>query len=114
MKQKTVTTSSTEAEFLALSHAAKEIYWWKCLFRCIQMNSGHDAAVACDNQQTICLLTEDTGKFSIKLCHVDIHRHWLCQEVQEKCLRINWLPTAEMPADSLIKALPHQKHENFI
>ena len=26
-KQKTVTTLSTETEFLALSHAAKEIYW---------------------------------------------------------------------------------------
>ena len=39
------------------------------------MNPGHDAAVACHNQQTIHLLTEDTGKFSIKLRHVDIHRH---------------------------------------
>ena len=75
MKQKTVTISSTEAKFLALSHTAKEIYWWKCLFRCIQMDPDHDTAVACDNQQTICLLTEDTGKFSTKLCHVDIHRH---------------------------------------
>ena len=114
MKQKTVTTSSTEAEFLALSYAAKEIYWWKCLFRCIQMDPGHDTAVACDNQQTIHLLTEDTGKFSTKLRHVDIHRHWLRQEVQEKRLRIDWLPTAEMPADGLIKALSGQKHENFI
>ena len=113
-KQKTVTTLSTEAKFLALSHAAKEIYWWKCLFRCIQMDPDHDTAVACDNQQTICLLTEDTGKFSTKLCHVDIHRHWLCQEVQKKRLWIDWLSTAEMPADDLIKALPCQKHENFI
>ena len=114
MKQKTVTTLSTEAKFLALSHAAKEIYWWKCLFRCIQMNPDHDTAVTCNNQQTICLLTEDTGKFSTKLCHVNIHRHWLHQEVQKKHLQIDWLPTAEMPADSLTKTLPCQKHENFI
>ena len=39
------------------------------------MNPGHDTAVACNNQQTICLLIEDTDKFSIKLHHVDIHRH---------------------------------------
>ena len=26
-KQRTVTTSSTEAELLALSHAAKDLYW---------------------------------------------------------------------------------------
>ena len=28
-KQKTVTTSSTEAELLAISHAAKEVIWWQ-------------------------------------------------------------------------------------
>src|SRR5438046_5152398 len=78
------------------------------------MNPGHDAAVACDNEQTIHLLTEDTDKFSTKLCHVNIHRHWLHQEVQKKHLRINWLSTVEMPANSLIKTLPCQKHENFI
>jgi hypothetical protein len=31
-KQKTVTTSSTEAELLALLHTAKEVLWWKRLF----------------------------------------------------------------------------------
>jgi hypothetical protein len=34
-KQKIVTTSSTEAELLALSHAAKEVLWWKRLFKAI-------------------------------------------------------------------------------
>jgi hypothetical protein len=34
-KQKTVITSSTEAELLALSHAAKEVLWWKRLFKAI-------------------------------------------------------------------------------
>jgi hypothetical protein len=27
-KQKTVSTSTTEAELLALSHSAKQLYWW--------------------------------------------------------------------------------------
>ena len=31
-KQRTVTTSSTEAKLLALSHGAKEISWWKRFF----------------------------------------------------------------------------------
>lgn len=53
-------------------------------------------------------------KFATKLRHVDIHRHWLRQEVQAKRLRITWVPTAEMPADGLTKALPRQKHEVFI
>ena len=30
-KQKTVTTSTTEAELLALSHTTKDFYWWRRL-----------------------------------------------------------------------------------
>ena len=39
---------------------------------------------------------------------------WLRQEVQQGCLRVNWLPTDDMPADGLMKALPRQKHEVFV
>jgi len=78
------------------------------------LDPGHDTAVDCDNQQTIGLMTKDLLKLTTKLRHVDIHKHWLRQEVQEKRLRINWVPTAEMPADGLTKTLPRQKHENFV
>ena len=113
-KQRSVTTSSTEAELLAVTHAAKELYWWKRFFASIQLDPGHDAAVDCDNQQTIGLMIKDLLKLTTKLRHVNIHKHWLRQEVQEKRLRINWVPTAEMPADGLTKTLPRQKHENFV
>jgi hypothetical protein len=66
-KQKTVTTSTTEAELLALTHAAKEVYWWKRLFRSIQLDPGHESVLSCDNQQTINLLTKDTVKLVTKL-----------------------------------------------
>jgi hypothetical protein len=38
-KQKTVTTSTTEAELLAISHAAKQLYWIKRLFSFIQFDT---------------------------------------------------------------------------
>jgi len=49
-----------------------------------------------------------------KLEHIDVHHHWLQQEVQEDRLRINWMSTTGMPADGLMKALPRQKHEAFV
>jgi len=90
------------------------LYWWKRFFASIQLDPGHEAVVDCDNQQTIGILTKDLLKLTTKLWHVDIHQHWLRQEVQEKRLRINWVPTARMPADGLTKTLPRQKHENFV
>ena len=68
----------------------------------------------CDNQQTVGLVTKDMMKLTTKLRHVDINNHWLRQEVQSKRLQINWIPTADMPADGLTKALPRQRHEIFI
>jgi len=48
-----VTTSSTEAELLALSLTAKEFIWWKCFFHNIQFNPNEEPTILCDNLQTI-------------------------------------------------------------
>jgi hypothetical protein len=45
---------------------------------------------------------------------VDIHHHWLRQEVQDQKLQIKWISTHEMPADGFTKALSTQKHQIFI
>jgi hypothetical protein len=113
-KQKTVTTSSTEAELLALTHATKETLWWKRFFQSIHLDPGHELAVSYDNQQTIRLLTKETPQLSTKLKHVDVHQHWLRQEVQQGRIHINWVRSTDMPADGLTKALPCQKHEAFV
>jgi hypothetical protein len=112
-RQKLVTKSSTEAELVALSHASTEIYWWRRFFTQIklQLNS---YKVECDNQQTIRLFTTPAIKLATKLKHIDIHHHWLRQEVQDQKLQLKWIPTSEMPADGFTKALPTQKHLQFI
>jgi hypothetical protein len=113
-KQRTVTTSSTEAELLALSDAAKEMYSWRRFFASIFLSLDDDSTIWCDNAQTIRLLAKETPKLVTRLRHVDIHQHWLRQEVQEGRLRVDWVSTADMPADGLTKALPRQKHDDFV
>ena len=113
-KQRTVTTSSTEAELLAMTHTAKELAWWKRFFNSINFDPGHDLRIYGDNQQAIRILTNSTPQFSTKLRHVDISKNWLRQEVQAKRIQIEWVPTADMPADGFTKILPRQKHENFV
>ena len=110
-KQKTVTTSSTEAELLAISTAAKEAIWWNRFFEAIKFNPGHRLEIQCDNKQTIRALEQE--KINTKLRHVDIHRHWMRQEVRKGIIIIRWTPTADMIADGLTKHLPRQRHEAF-
>lgn len=113
-KQKTVTTSSTEAELLAISSTAKETMWWTRFFEAINFEPGHDIFIQCDNKQTIRAFTSDTAKFTTKLRHVDIHRHWLRQEVQSNRISIEWVPSTEILADGLTKSLPPQRHKEFV
>ena len=64
--------------------------------------------------KTIRAFTLDTPKFTTKLRHVDIHRHWLRQEVQNKQISIEWTSTTSILADGLTKPLPPQRHKEFV
>lgn len=113
-KQHTVTTSTTEAELLAISEAGKQLFWWKRLFKAIGYHPDHELVIHCDNRQTVELLNRTEPEIRTKLRHVDIHHHWLRQEVQAGNIAIKWVPTREMSADGFTKILPRQKHDLFI
>ncbi|KAJ5346850.1 uncharacterized protein N7506_000103 [Penicillium brevicompactum] len=113
-KQRTVTTSTTEAELLAISEAARTVAMWKRLFKAIRFDPEHELSIRCDNQQTIGILEKETPQLRTKLRHIDIHQHWLRQEVQSKRINVHWVRTADMIADGLTKLLPRQKHLGFM
>jgi hypothetical protein len=112
-KQRTVTTSTTEAEFLAVSEAAKNVCWWKRLFLDIGFDPEHEISILCDNSQTVALLRNEEPTIRTKLSHVEIHQHWLRQEVQPGRISVKWIKTNHMPADGLMKILPKNKNTNF-
>jgi hypothetical protein len=115
-KQKTVTTSTTEAELLALSHTTKDYYWWKRLFASIKfdLEDANDTPILCDNKQTVLLLEREQPTLKTQLRHADVHNHWLRQEVQNRFVNIRWVPTSQMPADGFTKLLPVQSHKEFV
>ncbi|KAL6360878.1 hypothetical protein LRP88_06586 [Fusarium phalaenopsidis] len=112
-RQATVTTSTTEAELLALEQTAKETMSLKRLFHELQFDPEIPWDIRCDNQQTIRLVIGESTRLATRLRHVDIHHMWLRQEVEKKSFTVTYLPTARMPADGLTKALPRQKFERF-
>jgi hypothetical protein len=55
-KQDTITTSSTEAELLALSQIAKEGIFLSRLFKALSLNLDEPLMINCDNTQTLWLI----------------------------------------------------------
>jgi hypothetical protein len=115
-KQNHVMKSSTDAELTAVSSAVSEFMWWQRLFAQLDLvlDGNKAISVLCDNQQTIRLLHKTGAYLNTSLKHVDVHNHWLRQEVQAGNIRIDWVASEHMIADGLTKALPRQKHENFV
>jgi uncharacterized protein YciI len=70
--------------------------------------------IYCDNLQTVGVVTKDEDKLFTRLRHVDVHQHWLRQEVAEGRISVQWKPTNLMPADGLTKILVRQKHVEFL
>ncbi|KAI0996371.1 hypothetical protein K3495_g11811 [Podosphaera aphanis] len=88
-KQKTVTTSSTEAELLALSSIGSLSYW-------------------CDNMQSVRIANAESDSVYTKLRHFDIHQSWIRQETKKGDIIVKWNPTSEQQADGFKKLLPRQ------
>ena len=112
-KQKIVTISSIEAELLAIFITANIKMWWDRFLEAIAFQTSF-TYIECDNRQTIRVFTAPGAFFSIKLRHVDIHRHWLRQEVQNGIVSIKWTLSISIFADGLIKILPSQRHKEFV
>ena len=73
-KQDTVTTSTTEAELLALAQAAKETLFVSRLLTELSVDlDNKQIKIECDNTQTIKLVNSEVTTLKTKLRHVDIH-----------------------------------------
>ncbi|KAI3120209.1 hypothetical protein CBS147326_9557 [Penicillium roqueforti] len=113
-RQRTVTTSTTEAELLAISEGGKQLIWWRRLFNELKLHLPQDLEILCDNAQTVRLLNENEPNLTTKLRHVDIHHHWLREKCQNGDIKVRWIPTDQQPADGLTKPLGAAKHAAFV
>jgi len=113
-KQSTVTTSTTEAELLALTNAGKAALATLRLLKGVRLAMDQPLAVKCDNQQTIRLVNSQLPRIRTALRHVDIHQCWARERVQEHDFEVQYIPTSEMKADGLTKTLNRLQFKTFV
>ena len=87
--------------------------WWDRFLEAIAFQTSF-TYIECDNRQTIRAFTTSEAFFNIKLRHVDIHRHWLRQKIQNETVSIKWTLSINILADELIKILSSQRHKKFV
>lgn len=103
-KQRSVATSSTEAEYMALTEASREAVYLRRLLnelKLIQLNQ--PTTIFCDNQSASKLVRNHI--FHARTKHIDIRHHYVRQVFEEGSIDITYLKTSEMTADLLTKSL---------
>ena len=111
-RQVTVALSTTEAEYMALAEATKELKWMRQLLEDLGQGPGKEldpTVLHTDNQGAISLAKNPVSHAKSK--HIDIRHHFVRDAVMDKIIWLQYVPTNEMTADSLTKALSRQKHE---
>ncbi|XP_018398526.1 PREDICTED: uncharacterized mitochondrial protein AtMg00810-like [Cyphomyrmex costatus] len=107
-KQRTVALSSTEAEYTALSEAAREAIYLSGFLKEVGMTSFAKVLLHNDNQSAGKLAVNPVYHSRSK--HIDIKCHFIRQAFTEHEIELTYTPTEEMRADVLTKALPSAKH----
>jgi hypothetical protein len=100
---------------LALSQVAKEALFISRLLNELHVDlDTRTVTIKCDNKQTIQLVTKEVSRLQTKLQHVNIHNHWIRQEVSNGNLQVQYVPSADMITDGLTKVLPTNKWDSFL
>ena len=111
-KQNIIALSSTEAEYIAQTHAAKEALWLRSFVEEVRGGSQGPMKINCDNQGAIALAKDN--KFHSRTKHIDLRFHFIREAVQDKKITVSYIPTEENPSDVLTKALAKPKFQRFV
>jgi hypothetical protein len=111
--QKTVSLSSAEAEYFAISVATQEIIWIHQVLTEVTMGTVpvDTPVLQCDNRAAIAISSDDIHHERTK--HIDIRHHFIREEVKQRRLVIEWIGTKEQIADIMTKPLGTLLFERF-
>jgi len=98
-----VATSTAEAEYVASAMATKEALWLHKLLSALGVDGG---AVPMGEDNQACLALVNNPEATGRTKHVDVAYHMVRDYVARGDVTFFFLPSAEMPADGLTKALP--------
>ena len=116
-KQRSVSTSTTEAEYLALSTCSKHAVWIGELLRETGFpqylgGSGWTTQLKGDNQSALALVKNPQVNDRTK--HIDVAYHHIRDLQEKQKIQIEYIPTHQMVADGLTKPLKRPQFDDFV
>jgi hypothetical protein len=111
-KQHTVSRSSSEAEYRALSFASCELQWLVYLLTDLNVKCVKPPVLYCDNQSALHIAANPV--FHERTKHLEIDCHFVREKLQQGVFKLLPIHTKSQLADFFTKALPPKAFTSFI
>lgn len=116
--QKTVSTSSTEAEYMAITEATKETLWLRQLMREVDGANLLEAEGPDSDAMTVTIYVDNKGAIQIaknptshsRTKHIEVRHFFVRQHVKEKRVKMEYVESKKQAADCLTKPLSFELH----
>jgi hypothetical protein len=110
--QRSISTSTTEAEYHALAYAGKEAVWIRSLLQQLGRQVLQSTMLYGDNQGAIALV--GNPEFHARTKHIDVSAHYIRELAEDQMVDVQYMPTDQMLADCLTKPLKTVQHQRNV
>ncbi|GKE31828.1 hypothetical protein Tco_1451150, partial [Tanacetum coccineum] len=107
-KQTSMSISSIEAEYIAMSGCCAQILWMRTQLSDYGFAYNH-IPLYCDNKSAIALCYNNVQHSRSK--HIDIRHHFIKEQVEKGVVELYFVRTEYQLADIFTKALPRERFE---
>jgi len=110
-KQQTVALSTAEAEYIATTHAAKQVIWHRSLYSELDFKLPMTSTIFTDNQAAISI--SHHPEFHARTKHIDINYHFLRDLISAGTVNTVYVNTKDNLADLFTKGLSRIIHQDL-
>jgi hypothetical protein len=111
-QQNLVTLSTTEAEYVNMSVASRDMMWVKKLLCNMKILMAKIPMMGTDSRNA--LLVAESDCVSLSTRHTDVRYKWVKERIRNGELTLKWIDTMQMKADGLTKPLSTDKQAYFV
>jgi hypothetical protein len=108
-KQSSISLSITEAKYIAATSCCTQILWMKQTLQDIQIEYKKPILILCDNTSAIRI--SNNLVMHSKTKHIPIKYHFMREHVNDKIVKLEYVPTKEQIEDIFTKPLPRDTFE---
>ena len=111
-KQPIVALSTTEAEYIALTHGAKKLTWLRKLLSDLGEDMSQEIPLYCDNLGAITISKDNS--YHARTKHINIRYHYIRQLIASHEVDLTHVASKDNAADIFTKSFDKQTHRKLI